>query len=214
MGKRTQISKVNRQLRVLREEGEYTLPTMTTTGKQLLTRGSVFLTGERKGSIRSYREYRAYVREVIVPHDKSYKPMEKAEYEQMVEEFTQTYSAYTTDLALTKPTNLFTSRGQREYYYRRAEYVLGEAGYSNNFVRGLSKQEIDRMLKIANEILDLDTQYESKQGERKYYEILSRVVDDFRKGNIEEGEHFITRVDKDGKFQYDLTDSGKKFYGY
>ena len=197
---------VNKAVRELSRHEEFTSPTLTTTGRQLLSRGITILSGERKGEIRGYKAYRAYVKETIMPHDKNYKPLTEKEYREIVEDFVSTFSSYTTDKAVTSPQNLFTVEGQREYYYQRAIYSLSQNPHisiSEEEIRSMSKNDLDKAYRLANEIRD-NLAYDSDRGEKLYYYVLERVIDDMRNGLIIEGQDYVT----DNKGNVELTETG------
>ena len=206
---------INTAVRRLRKAGDITPPTVTHTGKQLLPTGSIIMSGERKGEIRSYKDYRKYFIENIEPYRTGTRVLKEREYAEAVTDFVKAFSSHTTEKEVIEPVNLFTVEGQESYFYQRAIYILTRTPtilIPRDEVLKMSKEDIRRIFKIANEIKE-ELKYESKTGDMTYYEIINMVYDDLSSGIMREGSEYIEIRDKSGRIEYELTDEGKNAYG-
>lgn len=204
---------INTAIRRLRKHEDIDLPTMTHTGKQLLPSGALITSGERKGEVRGYKAYRDYFITQIEPYRKGVRVLSEREYTEEITRFVNSFSQRTTERTVLTPVNLFTMEGQDSYFYQRAVYILTETpaiSLPKDEVLKMSKEDIRRLFKIANEIKE-EWKYESHKGDMTYYEILDMVYNDIVNGDLIEGKDYI-RTGKNGRFEYELTADGRDRY--
>ena len=209
---------INKQVRQIQSLGnaDYKSPTLTTTGRQEIPRGALIESKKdhRYGQVRGYKSYRKFVTEEF-GKDPTFRPLTEKEYREAITSFVDKYSSYTTPIEAKTPANLFTIEGQDFLYTQKAVYILGKAGVPEDAYLGKTREEINRLFRLTNEIVDnMGSKYDSGQSPNLYYQILSEVAKyiapkDDGAGELVEGEHYIVTKNKDGTMNYDLTSSGR-----